>query len=455
MTQNNRRFLVNNPQTVAWLVVSLSFVLFCVVCAASTFGAYWFFFESTNTLTASLTVSQGSISITYPDLTSETFNDVVDNPSVLRSNPTLRIIDTNSQGYLTFEDNYSKQIIATVFLGGNSTVRLAAATRPRFEWGRGAYTILLTGTVGRFTVDIPPGFSRPLVLNLQAAAGAARLSEQGTYLVDAADQSFKLHSRSGTGLLVAPTYEARQVEAGSEGTVNGESQQVKIQRYPFDNLIVDEIHRVDPSATLIDSFGDGDLNSPGLPAPWGCNNSPPEDQNEPEGSWKREQMDQRVVLHMYRGERSSKLVSHAETGCEMWFTTPGLDVSGYKSLRIRLRMKVQFQDVTTCGIRGSECPVMLLLTYMAPKDRPGEERVWRQGFYSVRPPDDTNLQTCDTCVHFHEQINLNSWYIYESVDFLKEFPDDKKPASLLRIRVYTSGHEFDVALSDLDLLAGR
>jgi hypothetical protein len=453
MTQNNR--IQSNPQIIAWLVVSLSFVVFCVVCAAGTFGAYWFFFESTNALTARLTVSQGNITAIYPDLTSELFNDPNANPRTLGPNTTLKLTDTNSQGYLTFEDNYSKQVIATVFLTGNSSLKVNVATRPRFEWGRGRYTVVLTGAMGRFAIDIPPGYNRPLILNMESAAGAARLGEQGSYVVDAADQSFRLYSRAGTGLLVAPSFEARHIEAGSEGILNSETQQVTIQPYSVDNLLVDEIRRVDSSAKLIDSFGAGDLNAPGLPSPWGCNNAPPADQNEPEGSWKREQMDQRIVLHMYRGERTSKLISHAETGCEMWFASPGLDLSGYKSLRIRLRMKIQFQDVSTCGIRGSECPVMLLLDYMAADDPNGDERVWRQGFYSIRPTGDTNLQTCDTCVHFHEQINLNSWYIYESGDLMKEFPDDKKPVSLLRVRVYSSGHEFDVALSELELLAGR
>ncbi len=460
MGQNNTQHSLHNPQLVAWLVVSISFILFCVMCAAGTLGTYWFFFESPSVLTARLTVSQGTITLFYPDLTSETVNDPAANPKILVPNTTLKIIDSNSQGYVTFEDNYSKQIIGTIFLVGNGSFRLAEATRPRFEWSRSQYTILLTNVMGHLMVDIPSQFSRPLLMNVQAASGAARLGDKGSYIIDAADQAFRLYAKSGTGLLVAPSFEARQIEAGNEGLLSHDDPQVTVQRYPFENLITDEIRRVDPAATTIDSFGDGDIQIPGLPPPWGCSNPTPDDQNEPEASWSRAQMDQRIVLHMYRGERTNKLLSHAETGCEMYFDRQpyGVDVTKYTSLRIRLRMKIDDQNVTTCGILGSECPVMLLLDYWTAADDPqGKEpaRVWRQGFYSRRPMGDTYIEVCDTCKHVHEQINLNTWYVYESSDLLKDFPADQKPVLLKRIRVYSSGHEFDVALSDLELLAGQ
>ena len=98
---------------------------------------------------------------------------------------------------------------------------------------------------------------------------------------------------------------------------------------------------------------------------------------------------------------------------------------------------------------------MLLVVYLPADDPHGQERVWRQGFYSDRPPEDSNPQTCDTCKHVHEQINPNAWYIYESSDLLKEFPEEQKPVSIVRIRVYSSGHQYDVSLSELALLGGR
>jgi hypothetical protein len=130
----------------------------------------------------------------------------------------------------------------------------------------------------------------------------------------------------------------------------------------------------------------------------------------------------------------------------------GWDVTGYKSLSIRMKMKINFQDVNTCGFQGTECPVMLLVDYYAANNP--QVQVWRQGFYALRPPDDTSLQRCDTCPHDHEQINPGSWYIYNSNDLFKEFLENRKPVSIVRIRVYSSGHQYDVMLADLAVLGG-
>jgi hypothetical protein len=458
MDRNNKPRWFHQPQTVAWLVVTSSFVLFCVICAAGTAGAYWFLFESPANLTTHLTVSQGTVTILYPDGISDVISDPAANPKVLQIPNTIKITDNTSQAYITFEDNYSKQVIASVFLIGNGSFKLSEASRPRFEWSKRQYTILMTNSMGHFAVDIPSQVSRPLVLNLQSAAGAARFSERGSYSVDALEQSIKLYSQSGRGLLVTPSFEARQIEAGMDGTLSRDNADVLIQPYPFQNLIVEEIRRVDPSSAATDSFGDDDVaKNPRLPSPWACANSVAAvAQNEPEGTWQRTPIGNQVGLLMARGDKISRLAGHAETGCELWFEAPyGLNVANYNTLRVHLRMNIRYQDVRTCGIRGSECPVMLLVDYLPKDDPQGQVRVWRQGFYSERRPDDSDPQTCDTCIHVHEQINENTWYIYESSDLLKEFPEEQKPVSIVTIRVYSSGHQYDVSLAELALLGGR
>src|SRR5947209_2304615 len=75
-----------HPQAVAWVVVVSSFILFCVLCATGTFGAYWFFFESPINMTTQLTVSRGSVTIINPDLTSFVVSDSGNGPKSISSN---------------------------------------------------------------------------------------------------------------------------------------------------------------------------------------------------------------------------------------------------------------------------------------------------------------------------------------------------------------------------------
>ncbi len=580
MGERSTQLLRLSPQKVAWIVLLTSFVIFCTVCAAGTFGAYWFFFQSPTSMTIHLTVSRGAVTMTLSDGTSTAIDTSAENLSVNASYQTA----SNAEGYLTFEDPYSKQTIATVFLMPNSNTKLVEATRPRFEWSQRSYVVSLDDATGQFAVEIPSALTRTIVLTVQprSETGTARFDQSGSYMLDAFEKRYlKLYTEKGLGLLYAASGRGWQVAAGMEGTLaepeasihmtetaaystltvtparsepeatsirmtqtaafstlvatlaRGEPE-AGIRPYPYQNIIVEDIS-TDPSSSVTNSFGNDDETR--LPSGWACAN-PVVDQNEPAGSWSRALVDQRMTLRMSRLSQSGQLISHAETGCEFWFksrsdanaatiSTPdlaltaiatpvptavpptvqvteqataaatttaqateqataaatatadespvqtpfgpvaasdqtnpaGWNVTRYKSLSLRLKMKINFQDVTTCGFQGTECPVMILVEYCARNDprctgdNP-EVRVWRQGFYAVRPPDDTSLQRCDTCPHDHEQINPGAWYIYNSNDLFQEFLEDRKPVSIVRIRVYSSGHQYDVMLADLAVLGG-
>src|SRR5689334_20370085 len=133
--------LMRNPQTTAWVVVLISFALFCVLCATSTFGAYWFFFESGVPLTVRLTVSRGAVTVNRPDLSY--IVNTASSKNFIAANSTLQT-DANSQAYLTFEDSYSGQLVGTVFLLENSNITFTEATRPRFEWSRQSDVVVLS-----------------------------------------------------------------------------------------------------------------------------------------------------------------------------------------------------------------------------------------------------------------------------------------------------------------------
>src|SRR5438105_1389734 len=90
-----------NPQAVAWLVVTVSFLIFCVACVASTYGLYWFVFQSPVSLRTELTVSRGTVTVVLADGTKDYITGNV-NPTdnVIQPNSTIQLTDPNAQAYL-------------------------------------------------------------------------------------------------------------------------------------------------------------------------------------------------------------------------------------------------------------------------------------------------------------------------------------------------------------------
>ncbi|GAB4545083.1 MAG: hypothetical protein OHK0023_02840 [Anaerolineae bacterium] len=436
-----RSYTLKHPQAVAWTVVLASFMLFCLFSLLGTFGAQWFLFESQVDLSIRLTVSKGRVDITLPDGSpaSATRQDFVGENTILQ-------VDSSSQGYLTFEDNYSKQLIATVFLMQGSSLSIDRAARPRFDWSENAYVIRLGNAIGRFVVDVPQGIERDLRLDVGSELGAARFEDTGEFRIYSGAEQLNIHADSGMAQIRTDSGDSRIVSTAQIGTIQRSSQDTSTLSTRPTNIEV-----------LNANFGSAaDItNNPALPVGWACS-SGANRQNEPQGVFSRTLHEDQVALLM---QRRGQGLDHAETSCEYTFTEGTLklerSVTDYDSLSIRARIKVRAQDVTTCGIQGSECPVMIALDYLGENNTRQFPQVWRHGFYTLRPPTDDNPTTCDTCQQEHEKINPEAWYIYDSGDLFKLLPGNRRPLSLLRLRVYSSGHAYEAIVTDLAVMAGR
>jgi hypothetical protein len=440
MTQNKpRRFrLTFDPQATAWMVVSVSFVVFCLVCAASTFGVWWFVYQSGAPLTVRLTVSRGAVTMILPDKS----KDVINGSKDIVASGTILTTDSNSQAYLTFEDSAWKQQLGIVFLRENSTISLDEAARPQFEWSNQDYQIMFSGPVGHFAVDIFPNLHRAFKLHINSPAGTAYMANAGSYNIHAIAPYIRLHPTAGKGILYASPTQGVRIETNMIGTLYQGETFPKIQSYPYTMLNLE--NPGPPQNSLFDSTVDSDK----LANQWGCTNDTPQNLNEVEGTWKREVV---AGIPQLSISRIGQNLKHAQTSCEFYFPQKAQDITGYKTLSIQLKMKIADQDITTCGIVGSECPIMLMLEYF---DANGDNYQWRQGFYVNRPPDDTSVPRCDTCPHDHIQLNQHAWYIYDSGDLKIQFTPGKEPATLLKVSVYSSGHQFDVAVQDVSVLGG-
>ncbi len=426
-------------QTAAWVILITGFLLFCTLCTAGTLGVYWFFFESRADMDVRVTVSRGRT-----DLASLTGSMAAGSPQTEVALNTTLAVDSSSQSYLTFRDGYSGQMIAIIYVLQDSAATFNEGSRPRFEWSRKPYNIRLSNAAGRFVVYIPPQVGRAIAVDLQSALGEARFSQSGRYTVNVTEQGMELITHAGMGELRALTGRANGVPANQAATLAKDQPEIVLRPYT--------------TVMLNAGLGDPDVETnSALPIGWVCT-SFANKQNEPQGVFRRELDEQRVTLHM---SRSGPNLDHAETNCEHPFgeAASGLDITNYTWLSVRAEMRINGQDVTTCGVQGSECPIMLELKYVndAIKDADGNliPQYWRHGFYADRPFNDGNPLTCDTCLQDHEKLTLKSWYIYDSGNLLTLLPQGRRPQKIVQLRVYSSGHAYDIDLAEIAILAGK
>jgi hypothetical protein len=340
--------------------------------------------------------------------------------------------DSQSQGYLTFADPYSNKAIATVFIRSDSVLTLNSASRPRFSFSDNAYAIRLTGVNGNFEVWVAVDLDREIRLDIEGLLGTTRIGEGGTFLIESSPSSMTVTVRGGRATLITPDRRTRHLDSSTRGTILVDNPEIAVGPGPVDLL---------PNS----NFG----LSEDWPEGWRCY-SEADDPGAPRGDFEIASFDGRATYHLARLDGSDP-VGHGETGCLQYPADKeqGLDVRQYDDLHLRVSMLVHTQSLSACGVLGSECPVMLYMQY---KDKDGNIYDWYHGFYAQYTPN-VGRTTCDSCREEHEKINEDAWYTYESGNLFNNLPVDRHPAAIILVKFYASGHEYDVMLNEVSLVA--
>lgn len=428
-----------NPQRMAWLTVLLALGIFILFCAGSVIFARWLAFESPTGLRAELHVGQGTVSVASPEAADER---AVRSLASVGNNDRLST-DNVSQGYVAFSDSYSGQVIATVLLRRDSVATLTTASRPRFNWSSNAYLIRLTGVGGRAEVWVNEDLDRPVRVVLESGLGATYIEEHGHYFVNATPDALTVTVRVGSATLVSASKDATHLAAASEGVIHGDQPGIQVEPGVVDLLPNWDFHRIGSEA--------------GMPWPvdWSCTWDPsPDNQNGPPGAREFIQVDGRLAVHISRLQPEP---GPGEMACVQYpGGRKGFDVSGYDSLWLRVTLQVHHQSLSACGDQGTECPVMLRMVY---EDEHGNTFNWYHGFYAEYRPAAGGRATCAECREPHEQINKDAWYSYESGNLLTDLPYRSgdlligKPAKIIELKFYAGGHQYDMLLNEVALLA--
>jgi hypothetical protein len=429
-------------QQIAWGVLLIAFAVFCVVCLISGLGIQYFLFESSVPMPAMLVVSRGTAILTEADMVRQ---------AELRGrelwNSALVSTDSQSQAMLSFLDRHrNDMLVASITLRSNSSLDLDKVSRPRFEWSSDEYHIDLGDIYGEFEITIPENLGREIRLVLDTQRDAlVYLTKSGRYAVNATDTEVIVSNFSGEALLITPDRIGQTIEPGQRGAFYYDTQQLT-SLAGYTDLLGSEGLGED---TVLEA---ANVASGGSFQAWRCThvqNVP----TDPLGSYGFEIVDGRWALRLLRGGGTT---SHADTSCTKsftWMGQDGLDVSGYDYLALRTTFKIMSHSLSVCGTQGSECPLMLRMDYVPQSG--GAAVSWIHGFYSFILPGTNNPPRCDSCPEVHDIIRDNAWYSYDTGNLMVLLPQQLRPRSILNLRFYASGHEYDVYMSDIALLAGE
>lgn len=430
---------MSDPGRLAWTVLIGAFILFCVITGAILGGLRWFLFDSTVPLTAVLSVSRNTVGV--QEDTSTTGFQAVRSDQYLFHDSYLTT-DSSSQGFITFTDPVSQEVVASVTLRRDSTMKYGSATQPRFDFSVRPYFITILALDGEIEVDAVPNLGRSITIEILSEHGEILITEPGQYAIISRADEFSVLTRSGIAVVINHAQETRSIPADMQGSID-----------PLTNELISE-------QILVDILPDGSFNEVNpaneeLSTAWRCYVS----QDNPDaavGDYKKEFIYGRSAMHIVRIEDADASArNHAEVGCLQYLNTihEPLPVTAYDYLELRASMQIRDRPymLSACGQAGSECPVMIEIIY---ENQYEQQERWIHGFYTRY---DSSLGwplRCDSCAQDHEQLNQNTWYTYASGNLLQLLPPDQRPVAINSVRFYASGHEYEVLLSEVALMAG-
>ena len=442
------------PERIAWMVLITSFLIFCSLCAVTSIGLQYFLFQSRASIQTVFQPGRGTPGVRDGNSAERT----VRNNQDLRRGAFVRtdMTDDSSQASLLFVDTSNDdQLIAVVTLKGDTSLLLEESSRPRFNWNSSAYDIELTEVAGEIEIIVAEGLVRNLQMDIWMEDGTrVIIRESGTYIIETSELENRIANRQGGDLIIIPNDSdvGRSLTMGNQATIQIGSFDVEYSPY-LTNLLANSQLRI-----LVESESvSADNQLVQLPATgWGCTHISDVDSS-PRGLYGvGVAPDSRTAFHFLR---LGGATTHGETGCEQNVADSMRDISDYNFLEMRATLYIDLQSVPACGIEATECPLMLQIDYTSDD---GGNRVWRHGIYAEPSPSDP--LRCDTCLENHVRIYRDAWYTYESgnlFQILTIIEQDEsgadiviRPRDITQVRIYASGHEYDVYVSEVSLLAG-
>lgn len=389
-----------NPEATAWLILGLSFLVFCVLAITIPFTAHWYLRTATDAQTATLETISGLVQLQRRS----THVEGVARPKEIIYEGDVIKTGKDARGYVTLFDG------STVYVYPESELSFPELRKSKFAFAARFSRITLREKKGYSRVGVAPAVQGTTIVKLTSDHATVYL-EPGSYAFFVGNEISEVSVRTGAARVTA--------SGGSVSLKPGQRTQVKPGGSPLTPL---------PAAQNL--VRDGNFTQ-GLGA-WRSvlamevKDVPGTAEVIREGDYQ--------VLRFYRRGSSNH---HAENEVSQEI---GRDVTDFQSLRLSLDLKIISQKLSGGGYMGSEYPVLIKIKY---KDVYGNEQLWAAGFYIQNR--DNNPTTNG------EQVPPNSWYTLER-DLLGRDAASPRMAYLSSILLTASGWDYESMVRDVRLL---
>jgi len=411
----------NNPERLAWTVLLAAFAAFVALAIGVPAAISSVLNQSTVSAAAYVRLQAGRIQTYSPPATERDARVVSLEGRELDEGSTVIVDpDASSQGLLTISPAGEREPLVSAQAYSGARIQIWRASTPRFAISGARDEVTLIMSAGRAQFSVRPRNTRAAAVTILTPYGYLNLGE-GIFTVEVAGGEARVLSREGS--LVAHSNRAGIAPlslAASERTALNNQSKALAKAAPERNLIRNNLFVGDytPWETEIRSASG---------------------------------TDGRVRLELVGGESSivlDRLGNDLNWGRTGVFQIVGENVSGRASLRLRIDFKILSQQIKVCGNLGSECPLMVNITFI---DRAGTQREWFQGFYADgTPTPDLPDVVRDNPTTRHVAKTLNARESFESENLL--LGELRDAQVIQRIRVYAEGHAVQTQVFDVDLL---
>jgi hypothetical protein len=357
-----------NPERTAWIILLLSFSIFCLCTISIPLGIRAYLFNATNTFTTKLTSIRGTV-LAEPVREEQTI-PLTRGTSYDLDEFTIVYTDDTSQAVLTFFDE------SIVTLYNNTTLVVHQTRQPRFEISPYPAEITLEITKGRIRASAVSTNTNRIFL-VRTPHAQATLN-QGSYAVEVSRRQTRVTTRSG----------AAQVMAQDQTVTVTESELTTI----LDNQPPAPATTAEQNLITNGDFSQGLLNS------WEATIYVPSDTLTGTQTIQINDENSRIKIDPLNMISSTLRVITAGRQIALEFNSFGSDnvhteasvrqeinkgVQDFQSLRINAQIRLNHQSLPGGGLLGTEFPIMIQLAY---RDADGNDHSWYHGFYYQSPP---------------------------------------------------------------------
>ena len=412
-----------NYERIAWAVLLSSAATFTALVVTLVVGGRWWLLNATRDQGIT-NIPSGTVQITRPGRSAPEVNlQTIPPNSTVATEP-------DAQASLTFSSPGGSEVLATVQVFGNTQLHIERAASPRYSLSPQPHRIVLRLASGRVRVFVGVDVARQVQIEIVSEPGALTVLEQpGTNAtVEGNFTETMVTVREGTAAITS---------GGSTISLNKDERAAVTAGQPPRGPLPAELNLI----------ANSDFGTP-LDGDWQVDKRDPVDANESPGD---------VEVVTLGGRRTLRLTRAGSNWGQVGVVQLlDRDVLGYASLRLHLELQLAFQDLWNCGLYGTECPMMVKITYV---DVYGTSQEWLQGFYyNFDANPQHGLTYCVTCSVRFEHIAwpFAKWQIYDSDNLLQIFAANGAPAARIKsISLYASGHSFTSLTTDIQLLAAE